>query len=851
MRARGKRGVRSWSFYPLLAGASESEEQGLCSNPQKTAIRRPRFFELAEVKLPDIPIKLRKLFAMSPLEVGHRSARALGALWERAQYTAGNKEWSARQTKKRLGAHHPACFQTSTGKGLPLASFDDPKFLLNDEVLSEARMLFGAVFPRRFQQAVEAANAVRHGKFSFLGADLALSYPIAWQTDPLTGKDWSRNFYADVPIPFCDADDSRTAVGDPKIVWELNRHEYLIDCGKAYLLTRDDRYAELVFEIMTSWIADNPYLQGINWAGPLEVAVRSISWIWTLQFCRCWNGFDDELYLKLLKSFYEHGAYLHRHLEVYSSPNNHLVGEALALYFLGSFFPQFDEAPAWRRRGWSILEKEPARQFYSDGGSTEQAAFYHNYCLGFFLLAILLRRKQELPVPESMLQRIERALEFSMWITQPDGLTPRIGDVDDARSIRFENPPLWDFRNLISLGAILFERGDMKAVSGGFSEDALWLMGQAGYDKFLRLRQEAPAKIARLFPDSGYGVFKSGWGKEDHYFCFDCGPIAAGLHSTDIPSSAHGHADMLSFVAAFEGRPLLVDGGFLTYSGDRRWHRYARETAAHNTIRVDGASQAKFNPSNAWSCVAEPEQPNWHSEGRFDYIESAHSGFYGLAGAVRHRRAVVWNRKSYWLVFDRLEGDGWHDVEVFFHLAPGKAVVRANGRSAQVSTAQGLYAQVEAISGADVRAAVDLGGEEPHQGWIATSYGRKVPAPVLTFRGRLQFPVQLCFAIVPTLNCHAETQFQGIELPKSGNPSDMHVSAWEIADAGRTERLGFSWHRHSAQRWRQYGFDAAYCDGRIGLSELKQPSMHPSAEASRQPAGADIGASSDLRFRND
>ena len=297
---------------------------------------------------------------------------------------------------------------------------------------------------------------------------------------------------------------------------------------------------------MTDWIDDNPYLQGVNWASPLEVALRSMSWLWAYQFSRSWNGLSPEGHLQLVKAFYQHAIYLDRHLEIYSSPNNHLVGEATALYLLGSFFPEFDQSAAWRDRAWTILEQEPDRQFYEDGGSTEQATSYHHYCLGFFVLAVLTRMRQALHVPQDMLDRLEAACSFSMWMTTPNGTVPQIGDTDDARSIRFGPVLPWDFRDLLSIGAVMFQRGDMKAVAESFSEDALWLLGSEGLRTFQALPNTVPSEISRIFPSSGYAILRSGWHKSAHFTCFDCGDIGLGLRVDDVPLFTHGHADMLS-----------------------------------------------------------------------------------------------------------------------------------------------------------------------------------------------------------------------------------------------------------------------------------------------------------------
>src|SRR5215468_6115217 len=69
-------------------------------------------------------------------------------------------------------------------------------------------------------------------------------------------------------------------VGDSKITWELNRHQHLVTLAKAYRLTGDSRFVREIVAQWTAWHAANPYPVGVNWASSLEVAFRSLSWIW-------------------------------------------------------------------------------------------------------------------------------------------------------------------------------------------------------------------------------------------------------------------------------------------------------------------------------------------------------------------------------------------------------------------------------------------------------------------------------------------------------------------------------------------------------------------------------------------
>jgi len=694
--------------------------------------------------------KLKKLSLMGPREIVFRLGRKAAEMAERVSYATRRANKGPTGREARLRPRVNGCPGTIDLPGWWLCHMrkrQEPPFLLDAPSLQGAADLYPRLFPGRLDRVVAKADRALRGELSFLGIEVRFPDSIPWQQDPSTGRPWPSRFYADLRIPFCENMESRDGLGDVKYVWELNRHEFLIDVAKAFYLTGDSRYARSVFRTIESWAQENPYLQGVNWAGPLEVAVRSLAWLWAYQFVRGWQDVSAALHWELIQAFYQHGAYLHRHLEFYSAPNNHLVGEAAALYLLGSFFPEFDESPAWRRLAWGILAVEPEKQFYEDGGSKEHSNYYHHYCLGFFLLAMLTRLRQGQPVPEVMRQRLEAALSFSMWMTTPDGTVPRVGDGDDARSIRFTDAPFWDFRSMLGLGAVVFHRPDMKAVARSFSEDALWLLGPAAYETYQALPAQVPAETSRVFPTSGYVILRSGWGRDDHHLCFDAGPLGDGLYTADVPAFSHGHADMLSLCLSAFGKPLLVDAGFYTFSGSPVWNRYCRDVQGHNTISVDGASPAKFNVAGAWSCVARPGPIHWESSGQWDSVAGSHTGFHGVDGRVAHRRTIVWKRDSSWLILDRLEGEGTHQVEVFFHFSPGTAVAHGDSRGVLVSTEDGVHAVLRLVGADSLRAEIKHGGEEPDGGWIATSYGRCVPAPLVRFSGRVPLPISLTFAL--------------------------------------------------------------------------------------------------------
>ena len=77
----------------------------------------------------------------------------------------------------------------------------------------------------------------------------------------------------------------------------------------------------------------------------------------------------------VLGALVQHGEFIERHLSPGSSANNHLIGEAAALAFLGRVLPDGALAARWRRVGYATLEREALRQLF---GRAHRAANHAN-----------------------------------------------------------------------------------------------------------------------------------------------------------------------------------------------------------------------------------------------------------------------------------------------------------------------------------------------------------------------------------------------------------------------------------------------------------------------------------------
>ncbi|MEP6692877.1 MAG: alginate lyase family protein [Gemmatimonadaceae bacterium] len=589
--------------------------------------------------------------------------------------------------------------------------------------------------PDAAAMVVARADRIIAGRFDVLGLrDVEYGESPDWQRDPVSGKrapdvHWSR-------VPYLDA----AVVGDHKVTWELNRAHHLVTLGQAYALTGDARYVARLSSLLGAWIDGNPPKRGINWASSLEISLRSIAWLWALQLIRDAPGLDGALLRRALGVLHVSGKHIETYLSTYFAPNTHLTGEALGLLSLGSFLTDSADAARWRDAGWRILVEQAERQIRADGVYFEQATWYQRYTADFFLHAILLARGAGLAVPAPMARRVEAAVDHLMYLTQPDGRTPLIGDDDGGRTLPLDARAPADFRGTLALGAALFARGDWAAVADGATESVNWTLGAGGLVAFDALVPAEPPATSIGFPDGGYFVMRDRWARDAQYLVADCGPHGALI-------DAHSHADALAFVLSAFGRPLLIDPGTYSYVGaDRDLFRGAR---AHNALLLDAAGSSDPADAFRWRSTARCALRAWVTREHFDYFAGSHDGFARQTADATHERSILYLKGRYWIVRDRVAARGAHIVEARFHApAGGRIDRRDDARTALVVAPRRAGEEpiglLIAVLGGD-------GAFTTEDGWVSESYGARSSAPVCSYVAQASDSLDVVTALVPVL----------------------------------------------------------------------------------------------------
>lgn len=550
-----------------------------------------------------------------------------------------------------------------------------------------------------------------------------------WHRDFLNPQAWPKVFFTQI-----NHNDLR--YGNVIHVWELNRHFYFYDLAKAYRLTGDRRFAQTLLTHLESWIDQNPTGMGINWHSPMENGLRMISWLWGLFLVSVGEDrFPDlppliprETRKKILTSVFWQTYFIEKNLSKYSSANNHRIGEALGLFWVGSLFPSLSRAEKWKQKGWAILCEEIEIQVFPDGVPREQSSRYLFFLFDLYTLAILLARKENRVIPQVLWDRLEMICEYVMAQMDSGGHLPDLGDSSDGQACKLHTTSLNPYRSLLITGAMWFKRADFKTWGGKIDERNFWLFSQEEVQGYEELGEDASEKGSRIFPHGGQIILRKGREAEEAVLVFDAGPFGF------LSLAAHAHADALSFTLSMGGVPVLIDPGTFLYHDGGKWRYYFRGTSAHNTIEVDGKDQALSGGPFMWLTQPKTTIEKAVIQSDDDVIVASHTGYEHLSDPVRHERSIAFNKKEgFWTIKDRLETKGVHSILQTFHFHPACQVKKAGNTLFQIS-ADGpiLYINLDPR----ITSSLHRGEEDPIRGWFSPAFGKK--EPTITLAGRTQ-----------------------------------------------------------------------------------------------------------------
>lgn len=555
--------------------------------------------------------------------------------------------------------------------------------------------------PRPASEQLHNADLVVAGLFEFGGERYALGARFSWKDNPSGDKEWQiahHKFYFAVDLAH-----AWRATGNPVYIrrWAELIGAWLDEMGSGYIAASD---AQVEAKRIEHWILSFVILQCRDW----------------------WIYLSAALLRRLLGRIVDEARYVSRNLR---AGRNHRTFQLYAMFLAGVLFPEFAGARSMANAARDKLTENLLHDFGEDGVHIELSSHYHQITLETAVAFVELARLNDVALYPALLQRLQRALEFSMWLTLPDGEIPLINDADNG-----------DHRPLLCTGSLL--TGDLRL---------LWVgtMGGEGLPD---------SACARHFDRAGYFVMRNGWGRDvasfraaQHVF-YDCGKLGEGSHS---------HYDLFNFTYFVDSEQLVVDPGRYTYSAEPGpdgidWRREFKSTRYHNTVTIDGLDQTRYlsKARNPPAGVERYDRTRHAVKHGPDVEVGERSFFLGrssdwVRASARsheyspvHTRTLCYVNRQYLVLLDEVvaEDGREHDCDLRLHLAERWRDAVTLEQQADSVLATGGRWQIRCLGGLPLQARLETG-------WVAKTYGVKLPAPVLALRqsavGRLRFATVL------------------------------------------------------------------------------------------------------------
>jgi len=435
--------------------------------------------------------------------------------------------------------------------------------------------------------------------------------------------------------------------GDPEWLYAMNRHSGFVHLGKAWHYTGEERYAQKFAELIADWIERvplTPQSKNDTWRS-LEAGLRCENWLRALALLDKSPALTDRLLQKIEACLRIHGEYLVESHNDFHRLSNWGILQDHGLFLLGLYFERQD----WQETALCRLAETLHHSVMADGSQWEQSPMYHCEVLHCVMDTVLAARRCGVRLPdrfEATVHRMCRAL--AAWC-KPDGRLICQSDSDDT-----------DARDLLALGAVLFEDAALRGAAGPkLFEENLWDLGADAPGLYAALPVQPAVPCSTLLPDSGNAVLRGADGAWVH---MHCGCLGSG----------HGHADLLHIDAGIDGEDVLIDSGRYTYV-DGPLRRQFKLPAAHNTTRVDGADFSSCVDSWGYDRLAIPIKGEHTFTDTADYASGLHLGYLDR-GVVAARRLVFLRRQGLLVVFDEFFGRGCHQYEQNFHFGPGEII---------------------------------------------------------------------------------------------------------------------------------------------------------------------------------
>lgn len=445
------------------------------------------------------------------------------------------------------------------------------------------------------------------------------TYKLKWHCGFQTNLNWPIIFSYKLNYKQCDR------IGDARTNWELNRHFQFTLLAKAFYTTKDSKYLNDLKYLFNDWEQNNPFLYGISWTSVMEIAIRSISWMFTLSFLKKSNIEDKTFLRKIEIGILNMIGYIEKHYSRFSSANNHLIVEATAIGLAGFCF----NSKRWQNLSIHILTKELYTQNYSDGINKELSLHYQTFVMEAYALIshCMLSNHIEIPIEwKNMLTKMCQYVSHCSWNEEN---VCEFGDNDEGKILDLEGNKINHYNYVLQFCSLILQQRFSSFNKA--SETIHWLFPKKEIEQLQQLTLYNNTK-SYCFSTGGNSFLRD----KKNNILIGIDHAALGFGSI----AAHGHADALSFQLLIKGIPLFIDPGTYIYHCNLEARNSFRKTINHNTVCINQKDQSEMLGAFLWGKKANCTLDYFESNESKDILSAHHDGY----APIIHYRTYEWDK---------------------------------------------------------------------------------------------------------------------------------------------------------------------------------------------------------------
>ncbi len=371
---------------------------------------------------------------------------------------------------------------------------------------------------------------------------------------------------------------------DLRVVWELNRLQFLVPLAQVAVITGDRAYIDYALQILNKWIAQNGYTAGPNWMDAQESGIRLVNVLLFKEIIEKAGGC-----ISLPKWFiFYHVKFLLAGLSIRRITHNHFFTESCSLYAtLLLLKPRFLSLVSYFIADVIMIEvnKQLDRNGFSYEGSSNYTLFVYD--------ALALVSALEI---DRNAMRLVKKIDYAPFasccaaLDLANGDIVKIGDADCGRYVKVN----WVADLSRPLEYDLFQSFESTNNHGSYYLGFLFAQNvllpvtgerRAELDKLKHVTYQN--KRAGLFISTNISTQKS------RKVVIQGG---ATCINNDVGID-HIHSDLMSFIYFIDGKSVFIDPSTFLYINGLTQRQALRSAKRHNCVVIDEHEYAKQGKS--------------------------------------------------------------------------------------------------------------------------------------------------------------------------------------------------------------------------------------------------------------